>query len=145
MSISWSWETEKSLEFYGDQAKETDLDFDSKSKAEKFANQYFENYHCPNCGFHQVDGANIKVEISYVKLFKYETKKGFFGGTKTVTKHWKSVHRVGRMIFIKGGFFGGTGYLKCPKCDWRQEGDSFWKEIRLDAARMEEEKRKRYG
>ncbi len=86
----------------------------------------FHSYYCKQCGSHDIDGANIEVEITPVSMFREVSKKGFFGGDKWVEEHWKDIYRVGDLVFKNGGVFGGAGYLKCKKCKAEVSGGGFW-------------------
>jgi len=127
MGISWDWKEADRKKLFGSQAYETDMDFESKSKARDAINAMFLSYECKGCGSHDLSGGNILIEITFISLYREVTKKGFFGGEKWVEEHWKDVWRVGDgMIFKSGGVFGGAGYIKCNKCKEKASAGGFW-------------------
>lgn len=126
MGISWDWKEHDRKKLYNSEACETDMDFESKSKAKDAVSAMFKNYYCKECGSQQLDGGNILVEVTPLSLYREVPKKGFFGGEKWVEEHWKNVWRVGDMVFKNGGVFGGAGYIKCVKCKNNVSGGGFW-------------------
>lgn len=126
MSISWGWKEHEKKKLYGSQAFETDMDFESRSKAKDAMNATFKAYYCKECGSHQLNGDNVLVELTPLSLYHEVQKKGFFGGEKWVEEHWKDVFRVGDVSFKSGGVFGGAGYIKCTKCKNTLSGGGFW-------------------
>jgi len=127
MAISWEYDEGKEQELYGKQAYDTDQDFSSKSEGKKHINGMFNLYECNNCGGRNVDGSGVQVEIRRVKMFKQHERKKFFGGTKFVDEHWKTIWRVGGVKLKPGGFFGGAGVITCRSCKTKVKGVSaFW-------------------
>lgn len=126
MSINWDWEEAAREKLFGSQAYETNMDFESKSKAKEAINTFLASYECKGCGSHDLSGGNILIEVTPISLFREVKKKGFFGGEKWVEEHWKDTWRVGNMVLKSGGVFGGAGYIKCNKCKNKAGAGGFW-------------------
>ena len=126
MSISWDWKEFDRKKLYGDQAYETDKDFESKSNAKEAIALMLKSFSCKECGSYQLEGGNIIFEVTPISLYHEVQKKGFFGGEKWVEEHLKDIYRVGEMVFKNGGVFGGAGYIKCSKCKSKVSGGGFW-------------------
>jgi len=127
MSISWEFECLDDQELHGNQAYDTDQDFESKSDAKKHLKQMFKNYQCLNCGGRNINGYGIVVEICKTKMYKQHLKKGILWGEKYVDEHWKTIWRVKNIYAKKGGFFGGAGFMECKSCKTKMKGgNSFW-------------------
>ncbi len=125
-SVGWSWKRLKEEKLYGSRAYETDNDFDSEKEAKNAINAYFLAQECDRCGSKDLTGDNIIVEITKIALHHEVDKKGFFGGTKRVEEHWKTVHRVGSILFPPSHLFSSGGHLKCRKCKHRMGSLGFF-------------------
>lgn len=126
-SISWSWKHLKDESFSGSHSYETDNDFASEKDAKNAITAYFKNQECEKCGFKDLSGDNISVEVTKVALHHEVKEKGFFGGEKMVEKHWKTVYRVGNILFPQAHIFSSGGHFKCTnsKCKHRMGSLSF--------------------
>lgn len=124
MGISWDWKEADRKKLFG-QTHETDMDFESVSKAKEAIDALLASYECKGCGSRDLSGGNILIEIAPISLFHEVKKKRFFGGEKLVEEHWKDVWRVGGMVFKSGGIFGGAGYINCNNCKSKADADNF--------------------
>lgn len=134
-SVSWSWKHQKAQSLYGSMAYETDNDFDSEKDAKNAINAYFSSRECDKCGSKDLNGDNIVVELTKVDLHREVNKKGFFGGEKLVEEHWKTVYRVGSIIFPQAHLFSSGGHLKCRKCKNRMGSLGFFGQWAANIAR----------
>lgn len=98
-SVSWNWKRLKDESLYSSMSYETNNDFPSEKDAKNTLNAYFKELECERCGYKNLNGDNIIVELTKVALCHEVKKKGFFGGEKLVEEHWKTVYRVGSIIF----------------------------------------------
>lgn len=134
-SVSWSWKRQKDQKLYGSRATESDTDFESERAAKEAMNRYFASQECERCGSRDLNGSNIEVEITRVELFHSVQKKGFFGGTKEVEEHWKTVQRVGSINFPNSHIFSSGGHYKCRKCGHRMGSLGFFGQWAANIAR----------
>lgn len=134
-SVSWSWKHQKAQALYGSMAYETDNDFDSEKEAKNAINAYFTSRECDKCGSKDLNGDNIIVELTKVDLHREVKKKGFFGGEKLVEEHWKTVYRVGSIIFPQAHLFSSGGHFKCRKCKNRMGSLGFFGQWAANIAR----------
>jgi len=134
-SVSWSWKRGKDEKLYGSRAFEMDQDFASERDAKAAVEAYFKAQECEKCGSRDLDGSNIEVEVHKVDLYREVDKKGFFGGSKTVEEHWKTVHRVGNVLFPQAHIFNGGGHYKCRKCKHRMGQPGFFGQWAANVAR----------
>lgn len=125
-SISWSWKRRRDESLYGSRAEETSNDFPSESDAKAAMKAYFAAQECEKCGSKDLTGDNIEVELTKVALYREVTKKGFFGGEKTVEELWKTVYRVGSILFPQAHLFSSGGHFKCRKCKHRMGSLGFF-------------------
>lgn len=125
-SVSWSWKHLKDESLYGSRAYETDNDFSSEKGAKNAVTAYFSAQECEKCGSKDLNGDNIIVEITKIALHHEVKKKGFFGGEKIVEEHWKTVYRVGSIIFPQAHLFSSGGHFKCRKCKHRMGALGFF-------------------
>lgn len=127
MTIYWEFNELNMQELHGNQAYDTDKDFESRSDAKQHINNQLKYATCPNCGGKKLDGNNVRVDIRKVKMYKQHSKKGMFGGEKYVDEHWKTVYRISDIYLKDGGILGGAGHIKCASCKHTIEGRSaFW-------------------
>lgn len=134
-SVSWSWKHQKAQSLYGSMAYETDNDFDSEKEAKNAINAYFSSRECDKCGSKDLSGDNIIVELTKMDLHREVKKKGFFGGEKLVEEHWKTVYRVGSIIFPQAHLFSSGGHFKCRKCKNRMGSLGFFGQWAANIAR----------
>lgn len=134
-SVSWSWKRGKDERLYGSRAFETDQDFPSESEARRAVDAYFGAQECEKCGSKQLVGDNIVVEVHRADLYREIEKKGFFGGKKIVEEHWKTVQRVGSIIFPSAHIFSSGGHIKCRKCKHRMGSLGFFGQWAANIAR----------
>ena len=126
MGVNWNWKWKKDQSLYGSKACLQNTDFDSKKEANKAIEAYFEQKECDQCGSKKVNGYNIKVEITKVNLYHDVKKKRFFGGEKTVEEFWKTVFRVGSIVFPSAWLLSSGGHFKCKKCGHRMGSPGFF-------------------
>lgn len=134
-SVSWNLKRLKGESLYGSKAYETDNDFASEKDAKNAINAYFSSQECEKCGSKDLTGDNILVEITKIDLHHEVIKKGFFGGTKVVEEHWKTVYRVGSILFPPSHIFSSGGHLKCRKCKHRMGSLGFFAQWAANIAR----------
>ena len=134
-SISWNWKRQKDESLYGSRAYETDNDFSSEKNAKNTVNAYFSAQECGKCGSKDLNGDNIMVELTEVKLYREVKKNGFFGGEKMVEEYWKTVYRVGSILFPQAHLFSSGGHFKCRKCGHRMGACGFFGQWAANIAR----------
>jgi len=133
-TVSWSWKRQKDEKLFGSRAEESNSDYESEKSAKAAVERYFSSQECEKCGRTDMGGSNILVEIAKVDLHRTVAKKGFFGGEKNVDEHWKTVHRVGHVIYPTAHIFSGGGHLKC-KCGHRMGSPGFFGQWAANVAR----------
>lgn len=104
-SINWTWKRLKKERLFWSKSYETDCDYSCESEAKKAVEAYFKAQECEQCGSKNLTGNNILVEITKIDLHHDVTKRKLFGGTKTVEEYWKTVHRVGYILFPPAHLF----------------------------------------
>lgn len=134
-SVSWTWKRGSDEKLYGSRAFETDQDFASEKDARRAVEAHFAAQECEKCGSKDLSGDNIIVEIHKVDLYHEVEKKGFFGGKKIVEEHWKTIQRVGNILFPAAHIFSGGGHLKCRKCKHRMGSPGFFGQWAANIAR----------
>lgn len=112
----------------------TPMDFDCWGDLQREIKRMLREFTCPACGGQQVTGSGVIVTCGKVRLFRHQTVKGWFGGTKHKDEFLKKVWRVhdvslrvapGRHIF---NFFAvlddPPGEVKCESrgCTWADNG-----------------------
>ena len=108
-SISWNWKHLKDESLSGSRSYETDNDFSSEKDAKSAINEYFKNQECEKCGFKNLSGDNVIVEVTKVSLHHEVKEKGFFGGEKMIEKHWKTVYRLVTYYFHRLIYLAAVG------------------------------------
>ena len=134
-SVSWSWKWGGNEKLYGSRAYETDHDYPSEREAKQAVDAHLSAQECEKCGSRDLNGDNIVVEVQRIDLHHVVEKKGFFGGQKSVEEHWKTVHRVGSILFPTAHLFNGGGHLKCRKCKHRMGSPGFFGQWAANVAR----------
>lgn len=125
MGIDYSFKEKPVIEAHGYNAVMGENDFSSKSDLKNAIKSLFNNFKCPSCGGHRIEGDKINVEIGKVKFFQEEKRKRLFGllGETHVEKHEKDIWRLYGVFFESSGFLSSAGYIKCKSCKWEEKGN----------------------
>lgn len=110
--MDWEFRIKDAISLYGDKAVPGDLDFANKKEASEFVESRFRDLACPECGKKDVQIVGLIAEAQSVQMYKYVTKKGFFG-SKEVEELERTMFRILGYDLRQGGFFGGAGHFKC--------------------------------
>ena len=99
--------------FSGSRSYETENDFASEKDAKNAITAYFKNQECEKCGFKDLSGDNVLVEITKISLH-HEVKEKVF-------------YRVGNILFPQAHIFSSGGHFKCTnsKCKHRMGSLSY--------------------
>jgi predicted nucleic-acid-binding Zn-ribbon protein len=108
-------------ELYGNNAIDYNSDFSTMKELKESINNFFENYDCPSCGGHRMEGGII-VEIGISKFFHEVYKKKFWGGEELITKNFKDVWRIGSTYLKPSSFLNSAGRIYCKSCGWEEKG-----------------------
>jgi len=123
MSIQWSFDEKSVQKIFN---KSISGGFKSKSEAKKHINIAIKALSCSNCGNKRLDGGNLLVDITKTHLYDQKESKGIFG-SKLVDKFDRTVFIISDPYLASGGFFGGSGWIKCRNCGEKSSGfNAFW-------------------
>jgi len=120
MGINPTYKIIETQKLYGNNAIGQNGDHSTLKELKSAMSKFLENYSCPNCGGHRVNG-NLIVEIGEIEFFEEVWKKGFFG-KKLITNKFKTAWRVQSSYLKPSAFLSSAGRIWCKSCGWEEKG-----------------------